>query len=617
MRIRRSRAVLGAGLLFMISTATAAQDNTASALIARADSVDETDARAALDLVKRALKQLDTDDVALRLAAMRIRCWTAAEAEPDSLQAYAASGVAAAEVAKDDLATAQLRVCRGYARESGGDEPGAFEDYDAAATVGRRLGDRDLLAEALVLRGEVEYSRGDFTSAVRDLNESYQLFQALGRADKVRYALNAMANLYADSRMGQYDRALEYYRQLLAAHQAAGRDRGVATAYFNIGSTLEQMKRLDEALVEYRRGLAIDTKRADADEIAADRRAVGVVLYKLGRPADALRELEQSLAHYVRTKDTAGMARVRLNRGIALRMLKRTNEAIADLEFAFAHFRESGNKRYLEKIHEERGIAYAAAGRWSEAYDARVDQLAAQKALEAEAREEQSARLRMQFQSEKKERENLALARENAATARVRRLQVAVIALAGIIIVALAGFIGRQMLASRRLRTLAMVDELTQVANRRAIMQLAEDRLRAAKGGGPGFALLALDVDHFKHINDTFGHEAGDRVLRAVADALRLALRPGDHVGRTGGEEFVVILPGASVSAAREVAERLRAAVANCDFSETNPALSVTISVGAAVWTTADRSVGDLHRRADASLYDVKRAGRNQVLVAG
>jgi diguanylate cyclase (GGDEF)-like protein len=304
-------------------------------------------------------------------------------------------------------------------------------------------------------------------------------------------------------------------------------------------------------------------------------------------------------------------------------MLERTSEAIADLEFAHTHYRKAENRRYLEKIHEERAIAYADAGRMREAYDARVEQLANQKALEEDAREEQSARLRVQFESEKKEQDNRALARENAlrgtalaAAGRVRRWQLAVIALAGIIIVALGVFAARQILSARRLRTLAMVDELTQVANRRAIMQLAEDRVSDARSGGPGFAVLALDIDHFKQINDSFGHDAGDRVLRRVADACRLALRPGDHVGRTGGEEFVVILPGAPEEAAREVAERLRAAVAASDLHDVSPGLMVTVSIGAAVWGKADRSVSELLGRADASLYEVKRSGRNSVMLA-
>ena len=542
------------------------------------------------------------------------RCIAAIESAPDSVGPIAESGMAAAITARDEKTVAYLTVCRGFGREQAGNELGALEDLEFGVSAGRRMGVEDLLAHALVLRGELEYNRGDFRRAVQDLDESYKLFQQLGNTARIRYTLNAMANLYADPRMGQFERALEYYRQLLPAYEADKDDARVAVTYFNIASTLESMNRLEEALVEYRRGLAIDQKRGDAAEVAEDRRAIGVALYKAGKPGEALRELDLALGHFVKTKDTWGIARTRLSRGITLRMLKRTNESIADLEAAHAHYRPTGNRRYLEKIHEERAIAYAQAGRFSDAYAARVEQLSAQKALEAEAREEQGARLRVQFESEKKDQDNVLLARENE---RVRRLQLAVMVLAGIIIAALAAFIVRQVLAARRLRMLAMVDELTQVPNRRAIMHLAEDQARAARAGGAGFALLALDIDHFKHINDRFGHEVGDRVLRKVVDACRLALRPGDHMGRTGGEEFMVILPGASADSATEVAERLRASVASAEVGDAAAGLKTTVSVGAAVWTNADRSAAEVLSRADASLYEVKRSGRNQVFLAG
>ncbi|MDB4906153.1 MAG: hypothetical protein JWO05_937 [Gemmatimonadetes bacterium] len=612
-------------VLCLAGTAHAQQpaDSSAAAMVARADSLQASHAADALALVQRALPALgDRALQATRMKALEIRCWTSLEVRPESLASYAAQGVADAERAGDAAGVARLRVCRGYSREQAGDQLGALDDYEWGVTEARRLKLRDLLPDALVLRGEISNERGDFHRSVEDLGESYKLYQSLGKPEKVRYALNAMANLYADPRMAQYDLALEYYRQLLASNEAAGKVREQATGHFNIGATLERMHRLDDALVEYRRGLALDVRRGDAGEVATDRRAVGIVLYKLGRPADALRELDEVLAIQQRLRDTSGVASARLSRGVALRMLKRTPEAIAELELALAYYTKAGNRRFLEKVHEERALAYADAGRWRDAYVAGEEQRTLQSALETEAREEQSARLRMEFQSQKKDAENRALVREGAlrqraldGVARVRRLQLAVIALAGIIIAALGVFMFRQVVAARRLRTLAMVDELTQVPNRRAILQLATDEWRTANARGTPFALLAIDIDHFKQVNDTLGHEAGDVVLRRVAEVCRVALRPGDHVGRVGGEEFTVVLPGASAQAATEVAERLRSAVAAADFSDVSATLAVTVSIGAAEWLVSDRSLADIQRRADEALYEVKRAGRNQVMV--
>jgi tetratricopeptide (TPR) repeat protein len=119
------------------------------------------------------------------------------------------------------------------------------------------------------------YYRGDFGDALVDLQKAYELNVALKSESSQRYVLNAIANLYADSRVAQYDRALEYYRQLLAADEAAGLSRGIATAHYNIGSTLESKGDLKGALEYYERSLAIERQLNDLPEVAYDQRSIG------------------------------------------------------------------------------------------------------------------------------------------------------------------------------------------------------------------------------------------------------------------------------------------------------------------------------------------------------
>ncbi|HLL46742.1 MAG TPA: GGDEF domain-containing protein, partial [Longimicrobiaceae bacterium] len=225
--------------------------------------------------------------------------------------------------------------------------------------------------------------------------------------------------------------------------------------------------------------------------------------------------------------------------------------------------------------------------------------------------------------AEKKEQENRALLRENAlrgealaAGVRIRRLQLAVLALSAVVIAALVLLAVRQIRSARRLRMVALTDELTRLPNRRHLLLLAAEQVSAARERGAGFAVLALDVDHFKRINDRFGHDVGDAVLRRVAASLRSALREGDHVGRTGGEEFVAVLPGAGGSAAAEIAERVRGSIERTDFGDLHPGLTVTISVGAAVREPGDADFAATLRRADDTLYRAKSAGRNRVEMA-
>jgi diguanylate cyclase (GGDEF)-like protein len=123
---------------------------------------------------------------------------------------------------------------------------------------------------------------------------------------------------------------------------------------------------------------------------------------------------------------------------------------------------------------------------------------------------------------------------------------------------------------------------------------------------------VILDIDHFKEINDTFGHPFGDEVLVAVAKALRSAVRTHDTVARLGGEEFALLVPDADVEGAREIAERARGLIADVEL----PGMTLSSSAGAAATNAGPERSGDLFDAADRALYDAKRLGRDRTEVA-
>jgi two-component system cell cycle response regulator len=136
-------------------------------------------------------------------------------------------------------------------------------------------------------------------------------------------------------------------------------------------------------------------------------------------------------------------------------------------------------------------------------------------------------------------------------------------------------------------------------------------------GQGRQLALLMVDVDHFKSVNDRFGHASGDRALRLIADSLRVNTRVFDSVARYGGEEFVVVMPGTSPEEAAAAAERLRSAVEEIEFNPLDTTRSpLTVSVGVACTPIANASPELLLQAADAALYDAKHNGRNRVEMA-
>ena len=595
-----------------------AQTVQAAELVGEAERTRQNDPEAALVLVQRALPLLEAGaDRDSRVKAEVIRCWAATEVEGDSIAAYASSLLPLAEASGNATYVARARLCRGYAAELTGDISAAVADYDFVVRQAGTLRNDTLKAEALVLRGGARYYRGEFNTALSDLNVAYKIFSAIGHEGRRRYTLNAFANIYADPRVAEFDKALEYYRQLLAANTARGAEREMAVDYFNLGSTLENQGRLNEALVEYRHGLDLDMKRNDPDEVAEDRRAIAVALYKMNRPAEALRLLDLALAHVRTTRDVEMLSRIRLSRGVVLRMLGRSTEALHELDLARAQFVAKSNPRFLERTEQERALAHAALGNWQEAYLASASQSRLQRALSDSSRNEQSSRLRAQFDADKKEAENEALLRENAASARIRNLQMAVLALSALVITVLLVQAWRQIQHARRLRITAMTDELTQLLNRRSLMLVANEQFREARARHSHLGVLAIDIDHFKKINDNYGHPAGDAVLRRIAAAVQAVLRVGDHVGRTGGEEFVAILPHTTDSAVDDVANRIREAIEATDFSDIDADLRVTASIGTAVSDDTDMTFSNTIKRADDSLYRAKEGGRNRVETAG
>ncbi len=170
----------------------------------------------------------------------------------------------------------------------------------------------------------------------------------------------------------------------------------------------------------------------------------------------------------------------------------------------------------------------------------------------------------------------------------------------------------------RRLQRMATHDDLTSIPNRRFILDHLDLALMRYRRKGQALSVMLLDLDHFKRINDTYGHKAGDGVLRRFAEVVEAQRREIDLFGRLGGEEFLLILEDADAGEASGVAERIRHAIEETLFDLGDGRIGrFTVSIGVATAEKRDRRVGDLLERADRALYAAKDAGRNRVCVKG
>jgi diguanylate cyclase (GGDEF)-like protein len=158
------------------------------------------------------------------------------------------------------------------------------------------------------------------------------------------------------------------------------------------------------------------------------------------------------------------------------------------------------------------------------------------------------------------------------------------------------------------------VDGLTQAYNRRFFNEVIEREFNRSKRYQRALSLVVFDIDHFKRVNDTYGHLAGDSLLRQIAGAVKARLRREDLFARVGGEEFAVLLPEITVEGARITAEKIRGIVESTSFRHEATSIPCTVSLGVASLQGQETSANDLYRTADEYLYSAKQAGRNRVM---
>jgi diguanylate cyclase (GGDEF)-like protein len=170
---------------------------------------------------------------------------------------------------------------------------------------------------------------------------------------------------------------------------------------------------------------------------------------------------------------------------------------------------------------------------------------------------------------------------------------------------------------NEKLQQLAHTDESTGLFNKRRLFEQLEMEVALAKRYGETFSCLMLDVDDFKQINDTHGHQAGDEILRQIGALLRRTLRVTDFIARYGGEEFTIILPRTNAAGANRVAEKLCSTFMLHGFALPSAPIYLTVSIGVSCYTATDHlDAQQLISRADNALYHAKRSGKNQVCFA-
>jgi len=569
------------------------------------------DADAALKLLE------ERPDADLQVQAHLLLCDYFAERDTAAAEREIAAGTALLPKAHRRGLKAGLLDCRGQMFETAGHNARARELYEQAVTVAAETHDDDMLAQSLFSRGYLLGLEGEYAAGLSDLRRAENLYEKLNKPVHSLTVLNSIATLY--NRMGDYGQAVTIYSRALNAQREAGMQREEAVTLHNLGRAYENLHEWEESRKAFAGSLAVSRQLAYPRGEAYALRGLAAVANASGDPKGALDTLARAEALQRQTPDARLRAQIQLARGIAYHKLDKLPESTAALEEALQVFRQADAMGELNLTYSELAEVYAESGNWRAAYDRRTQAKETSDRLLNNQLDQRFATLKVEFDTAAKDKENAVLTHENAINQRalaqgqsVRHLQAAVISLSVTLALVLATLAVHQRRSALRMKYLALTDELTTVPNRRSVLSRLDPLLRDAHQGS--CAALIIDVDHFKKINDQFGHPTGDEVLKAVATTVRnLVAEPG-FFGRLGGEEFLIVLPKMDLSGARAAAERFREAIMAIDTSRwCSDHRRVTASIGCAVSSPGADTPSTMLKRADFALYAAKRNGRNCV----
>jgi diguanylate cyclase (GGDEF)-like protein len=608
---------LVAALSAVAWTARAAEPHPAQSYIDRAAAGVRSNPEESVRDTQAALKLLAAQpNVDLEIRARLLLCDHLSERDRAGAEAEVAKARALLPKATRRGLEAGVLDCEGTILETVSDNARAREVYEQAVAVATRTQDQEMLAQSLFQRGYLLGLQGSYAMGLADLKRAQTLFEEIGLPDHSLTALNGIAILY--NRMGDYAQARYMYDQALKAQRDAGMYREQGVTLHNLGRAHENLKEWDAAHAAFQESYDISRQLNYARGEAYALRGLAAVKNAKGDPAGALQTLEQAAVLQRQTPDARLDAQILLARGVALHRLRQLPASLQALEAALEIFRQADSLNELRATYGELASVLADMGNWREGYAHVVNAQETSERMFRNQVDQRFATLKVEFDTAAKEKENELLVRENSANQlalaegqRARNLQRAVIVLTVILAVLLATLAVYQWRSKRRMRTLAMTDELTGVPNRRAVLSRLAPLLNHPNP--PTCAMLIIDIDHFKSINDQHGHPEGDEALKLVAGELREDVREPSFIGRLGGEEFVVVVPGADFDKAYRLAERFRESVMSIDTRRWLADRRITVSIGLTLSRPSGDTPSTMLQRADAALYDAKRAGRNCV----
>jgi len=485
-------------------------------------------------------------------------------------------------------------------------------------TLAKTPAEASNLILALVADANAATSRGQYNLAAARLTDAYNLLD-LANDDKLeRNVLNSLATLYYDN--DQLMLAGQYYRKLLALDQKSGDEAALSVSYFNLGHVAASLQQYDEADNLLQQALDLSRKLGDASGEAYATKALGVNAQAAGQLPRAESLLVKAKEQFAALKDDKQRAAVLRNLGDLALQMHQPRQAIGYYQDAVPILIDGGLASALTRTYRGLGLAYEelrdfeSALKMQRTYAALLQSELEQRGNENAQRLREELDVRHYIDNNNK-LETLTNNQQTRLEQQQKLMQLEL--LVSVLAVAVVGLLGyllwRRNQMTKLLHNLANTDELTGINNRRAVIEAGRQEWQRAKRYSQASSVLVFDVDHFKSINDTWGHAKGDEVLKAITATVSDMMRQTDSLGRIGGEEFLLITGNTDLLQAQSLAERIRLRVAGLGFNGMDDR-KVTISIGLAGYQpnlTFEQTV----QLADRALYHAKQSGRNRCSV--
>ena len=554
----------------------------------------------------------------LRDARFRsVYCGSRSWKDAERALAYSNEALRRARNLHDIASEARAMLCRAqYIMAVSGSQRG-LPEYDKVVALLLNSREQQLLAETLELRGDTLSLLGEQARAMLDFQRARAAYRAAGINHEIETLMFSIAVAYR--RVGDFPQAERFFNSAISRMQDKQQWEDLVSNYIQLGFLHAESGAPDKAQAAFRNAIIVANQQKDQTGLNGAHLGLADSQITLGEPDAALETLAQARAGFIAEKDASSDDQLLVLTGQALAKQGEHDAALAHFKLAMPLIQRDGNDRYLATIYKLQAASQEALGQTDTALEVYKRYTDMQMKLQGKMRLEQSRMLEYESEIRRRDFENRQLRADAqakqlqvVALERVRHWQALSLLLAALFVALLGSLAWRQWKKSRSLRNQAMTDPLTSVASRIGIEHEIEQAIEHAARTDSPLSLLMLDLDHFKSINDRFGHATGDRVLRDVAATWHTQLRGRDPLGRIGGEEFVVVCKETSLDQALLVAARLREALHGLRFDDVDTSLGVTVSIGAASYKQGETRE-DLLASADAALYRAKQRGRDRI----